>query len=172
MAAPSLPSAGMFLVVHLLDSAQGNSLQTWRFSNQEIVTIGRDTNNDIIISDQQVSRAHAKLTYQNGVWTLVSTGRHGTLVNDRLVSDIVLQPHTVFRLGASGPMLRFDDNVPQTRRTETLDNLDFDLLASLAIDEQRKQAEVDQIAENALFRDLQERSKRLRSPDSDVSGAS
>ncbi|MCI0332925.1 MAG: FHA domain-containing protein [Planctomycetes bacterium] len=162
MAAPLFPSAAKCMVIHLLDSAQGNTLQAWRFSNHEIVTIGRDANNDIVAADPQVSRSHARLVQQNDNWTLFSTGRHGTLINDRLVTEAVLQPQTVFRLGASGPMLRFDVDTRQPHRSETLENIDTDLIASLAVDEQRKQREVDQIAENTLFRELQERSRQLR----------
>jgi pSer/pThr/pTyr-binding forkhead associated (FHA) protein len=163
MAAPFNPSAGSCVVIHLLDSAQGNALQTWRFSGQEVVTIGRDANNDIVIADPQVSRAHAKIVRKSGTWTLFSTGRHGTMVNDRLVIEADLKPHTVFRLGASGPMLRFDADAYQPRRSETLENINPDMFAALEVDETRKQQEVDQITENALFRELLETSKRLRS---------
>ena len=162
MHAPQSPSAGNCLVIHLLDSAQGNSLQTWRFADREVVTIGRGEDNDIVIADPQVSRAHAKLVQQNGAWTLISTGRHGTLVNDRLASEVVLQHQTVFRLGASGPMLRFDADSPETRRSETLENINADAFSMMAVDEQRMQQEADEIAGNVLFRDLQEQSRRLR----------
>jgi pSer/pThr/pTyr-binding forkhead associated (FHA) protein len=163
MAAPFNPSAGSCVVIHLLDSAQGNALQTWRFSGQNVVTIGRDTDNDIVIADPQVSRAHAKLVRNKGTWTLFSTGRHGTMVNDRLVIEADLKPQTVFRLGPSGPMLRFDDDAYQPRRTETLENINLDMFAVLEVDEMRKQQEVEQITENTLFQELLETSKRLRS---------
>lgn len=158
-----LPSAGSCVVIHLLDSAQGNALQTWQFSDHEVVTIGRDANNDIVIADPQVSRAHAKIVLKNGFWTLFSTGRHGTMVNDRLVVEAELKPQTVFRLGPSGPMLRFDDDTYHPRRSETLEHINPDMFAALEVDETRKQQEVDQITENALFQELLETSKRLRS---------
>jgi pSer/pThr/pTyr-binding forkhead associated (FHA) protein len=162
MAAPLSPVPGNLVAVHLLDSAQGNALQTWRFAHQGIITIGRDETNDIVLADPIVSRSHVRIVYQSGSWTLNSTGRHGTLVNDRLVSDMVLNHQTVFRLGAGGPMLRFDSQPAAPRRSETLENVDADMLETLAVDETRKQQEVDQIADHALFRELQEKSKRFR----------
>jgi pSer/pThr/pTyr-binding forkhead associated (FHA) protein len=162
MAAPLSPSAGDFVAIHLLDSAQGHPLQTWRFAGQDVVTIGRDESSDIVLADPQVSRTHAKLIRQDGQWTLISQGRHGTLVNDRVVSEAPLRHQTLFRLGPNGPMLRFDSDGATPRRSETIDQIDSDLFSMLEVDQLRKQQEVDQIAENALFQELQEKSRRLR----------
>jgi pSer/pThr/pTyr-binding forkhead associated (FHA) protein len=153
------------VVVHLLDSAQGHSLQTWRFSNQGQISIGRGEENDVSLSDPHVSRAHATLVYDAGTWTLFSTGRHGTLVNDRLVTEFAMRHDTIFRLGASGPTLRFATHAPETRRSETMDNVDYDMIAMLEIDERRKQLEVDQIAGDAVFQKLQETIRRRKSSD-------
>jgi pSer/pThr/pTyr-binding forkhead associated (FHA) protein len=162
MAAPLSPSAGILVAVHLLDSAQGNALQTWRFTNQPSITIGRDEKNDIVLADPQVSRSHARLAHAGGTWTLYSTGRHGTLINDRLISDTVIEHQTVFRLGATGPMLRFDTQPIPSRRNETMENISPDMFSGLAVDEERKQFEVEQFTENALFRELQEKSRQRR----------
>jgi pSer/pThr/pTyr-binding forkhead associated (FHA) protein len=156
------PSADRLAVVHLLDSTQGHSLQTWRFLGRNLITIGRSDENDIALADPHVSRAHARLVYEEGVWTLSSTGRHGTLVDDRLVSEYTMRHGTIFRLGAAGPTLRFDTQFSETRRSETMDNIDFDMLDILEIDEIRKQQEVDQIIENSLFQQLQGESRRRR----------
>ena len=155
------PSAGV--VVHLLDSAQGHALQTWRFKNQAIITIGRNDGNDIVLADRHVSRAHATIAYDNGVWKIVSIGRHGTLVNDRLISEVALKHQTVFRLGAEGPMLRFDTNAYEPSRSETMDNISADLFAMLEVDEMRKQQEVELIVGNSLFMELKEQSRRQKS---------
>jgi pSer/pThr/pTyr-binding forkhead associated (FHA) protein len=156
------PSAGHCVAVHLLDSSQGHSLQTWRFVDRQLITIGRGDDNDIALADPHVSRAHAKLIQENGTWTLISTGRHGTLVEDRAVSEYILGDRTLFRLGGGGPMLRFDTHEPDLRRSETIDQIDTDLFSMLEIDEMRKQQEVDQITANAVFQELQQQSQRRR----------
>ena len=127
-----------------------------------MVTIGRDEGNDIVIVNPQVSRSHATLTLRDGVWTLISIGRHGTIVNDCLVTEFGLRHQTVFQLGNGGPLLRFDIGLPEQRRSETLDNIDEDTIAMLSIDNSRKLQEVDQLAGTDLFRELMETSRKLR----------
>lgn len=159
------PSAGLGAVIHLLDSAQGHPLQTWRFKNQDLITIGRGDGNDIVLSDRHVSRAHATISFDGGDWTIVSIGRHGTLVNDRMVSESTLAHGTTFRLGSEGPLLRFDTNVLEPHRSETIDNISVDLLAMLEVNESKKQEEVDQIVGNALFQELREQSRQRKNGD-------
>src|SRR5262245_49327276 len=100
------PAGGVSL--QLLDSSQGKPIQTWRFSDQTEITIGREDVRDIVISDPHVSRHHVTLFAGDESWTLVSCGRHGTLIDNRMVVEATLRPGVVFRLGPSGPMLRFD----------------------------------------------------------------
>jgi pSer/pThr/pTyr-binding forkhead associated (FHA) protein len=127
-----------------------------------VVTIGRDESNDVVIANPQVSRLHATLSHSDGSWSLISIGRHGTVVGDRLISEFELRHQTVFQLGAGGPMLRFDLGPAEQRGGATLDNIDPDTISMLAVDESRKQHEVDLIAGNDLFRELQERSRQMR----------
>jgi pSer/pThr/pTyr-binding forkhead associated (FHA) protein len=162
MADQLTPPADHCVVIHLLDSAQGHSLQTWRFIDRDRITIGRGNENDVALADPHVSRAHVQLIQKDGSWTLISTGRHGTLIDDRVVSEFTLRNHNLFRLGGGGPMLRFDTSEQECQRSETIDGIHADLLAMLEIDEMRKQQEVDQITGNALFQELQQQSKRLR----------
>lgn len=172
MTEPLQPSASFGAAIHLLDSAQGHPLQTWRFKNQELITIGRNDGNDIVLADPHVSRAHATIVYDDGEWTIVSIGRHGVLVNDRLISDATLQHQTLFRLGAEGPMLRFDTNLLEARRSETMDCINVDMLDMLEIDEARKQQEVDEIVGNALFQELKEQRRRPKNADTDETAIS
>jgi hypothetical protein len=79
-----------------------------------------------------------------------------------VVSEAKLEHLTVFRLGAGGPMLRFDTMALPQRRSETIDNFNADILSMLEVDETRTQHEVNQIAENDLFRQLQEQSRLIK----------
>ncbi len=145
------------ITLHLLDSAQGHPVQTWLFRDKRAITLGRADDCDVVLADAHVSRSHASLVWQNGGWTLFSTGRHGTLVNDRLIAECPLERSTTFRLGPSGPVLRFETGVSTKRPTETIDAFQPELLNMLEIDRDRLQQDVDDIAGNALFRELQER---------------
>jgi predicted component of type VI protein secretion system len=157
---------GQMVFVRLLDSAQGRPIQEWRFTDQAQITIGRADTNDVVLSDQQVSRAHAKLVRSDGAWSLLSLGRNGTLVDDRMVSELELAGPTVFRLGPAGPMLRFEGESVQelgdAAATETIGNIPEDMFALLEVDQFRKDQEVDQITGHALFQDLVDQSRHVK----------
>lgn len=154
-------SAGGVSVV-LLDSAKGQPIQTWRFADQAEISIGRDDANDVVISDPHVSRHHARLVARDGNWMLHSLGRHGTLIDDRIVAEKTLYSGTIFRLGPTGPTLRFDQGKAGTSVSQTVDQIDPDLLSQLMLDEQRVQKEVEQIMDGKLFDELLEQSQRLK----------
>jgi len=162
MTSQSKPDSAHCVFVQLLDSSQGRPIQVWHFADQTTITIGRAEDSDIAIIDQQVSRLHAKLVWQEGTWHLISLGRNGTTVNDRLVSEVELSDQAIFRLGADGPMLKFRLTKAETGRTETVTNFDPSMIAMLAIDEERKLEEVQQIADNALFKDLLEKTQEFK----------
>ena len=92
-----IPAGGVSVL--LLDSAQGKPIQTWRFTDQTEITIGREDGRDIVISDPHVSRHHVTLVATDDDWMLISCGRHGTLIDNRLVAEAPLRSGVVFRLG-------------------------------------------------------------------------
>ena len=67
----------------------------------EHITIGRDASNDISVNDAEVSRRHARLTFQGGKFVLEDLGStNGTYVNgQRLTGPRVLKSGEVISLG-------------------------------------------------------------------------
>src|SRR5512138_2939195 len=65
------------------------------------MTIGRDSANEIVINDAEVSRKHARLTFQGGKYVLEDLGStNGTFVNgQRLAGPRVLKPGEVVSFG-------------------------------------------------------------------------
>ena len=63
--------------------------------------IGRDSANEIVINDAEVSRRHARLTFQGGKYVLEDLGStNGTFVNgQRLAGPRVLKPGEVVSFG-------------------------------------------------------------------------
>src|SRR5437588_7852558 len=55
--------------------------------NKDIITLGRDITNDIVINDPEVSRHHGRLTRGGGGYTLEDLGStNGTFVNGQRLS--------------------------------------------------------------------------------------
>jgi len=67
----------------------------------EQLTIGRDSTNEIAVNDAEVSRRHARLTFQGGKFVLEDLGStNGTFVNgQRLTGPRVLKSGEVISLG-------------------------------------------------------------------------
>src|SRR5438093_1962208 len=65
------------------------------------LTIGRDSGNEIVINDAEVSRRHARLTFQGGKYVLEDLGStNGTFVNgQRLAGPRVLKSGEVVSFG-------------------------------------------------------------------------
>src|SRR5215470_16853631 len=65
------------------------------------ITIGRDSNNEIVINDAEISRRHARLTFQGGKYVLEDLGStNGTFVNgQRLAGPRVLKAGEVVSFG-------------------------------------------------------------------------
>ncbi len=60
-----------------------------------VITIGRDSGNEVVVNDPEVSRKHARLTFQGGTWVIEDLGStNGTFVNESRLSG----PHAL-RLG-------------------------------------------------------------------------
>ena len=65
-----------------------------------VINIGRESNNDVVISDAFVSRHHVQLRRCLGKYTLYDVNsRGGTLVNDTAVDERRLQNGDVIRIG-------------------------------------------------------------------------
>jgi hypothetical protein len=88
--------------------------------NGEVVNIGRNTENQLVISDLRVSRFHAQLRTIRGryvIFDLDSTG--GTFVNEKRVTQYVLHPGDVISL-AGVPIIYGQDVSPFSGETQDL----------------------------------------------------
>lgn len=93
----------------LLEPQTNESFQSWTFSDQSTVTIGRAPQNDIVLKDYfQVSRQHVELTEIHDQWQLINHGTNGTFVNSVLVETAQLNDNDLIRLAGNGPLLRFE----------------------------------------------------------------
>ena len=67
-----------------------------------ITTLGRDRSNDIFISDQNISRFHARLAYTKDVWQIENLSQTNTITVDQQdVEQAVLTGNSVIELGSA-----------------------------------------------------------------------
>jgi len=89
------------------------SIKTHILVEGATATLGRSSENDIAILDKHVSRRHAVIRYQDGVFTIADLGSiNGTFVNDRQV----IEPFPLFfgdQIRLYVPLLTYTSATPQ-----------------------------------------------------------
>jgi pSer/pThr/pTyr-binding forkhead associated (FHA) protein len=147
--------------VHLLDSAQGHPLQSWTFENHDSITIGRSPDNDIVLTDPYVSRAHAYLRFDDGQWRLTAISQRLIVFNGQKVSEVPVLDGTICRLGSQGCFVRFGQEESQQNLRATI-SFDTALVPELRLDQERMQQEVNQIVDAPFFQQLKDAMLRRR----------
>ncbi|HET6744717.1 MAG TPA: DUF3662 and FHA domain-containing protein [Candidatus Limnocylindria bacterium] len=67
-----------------------------------LISIGRASDNDVIVDDAQVSRHHCQLKLQHGAYGFADLGsRNGSFVNGQPVTEVALGPGDVIRIGST-----------------------------------------------------------------------
>jgi len=152
------------IVLDLLDTATGQPLQTWRFTRQTRILIGRASDGDVVVTSPYVSRAHAYVQNVDGVWQAVAISSQQLLVNERRVALVELYDGSVFRLGSNGCSMRFSRDIQETTAPDSGQTLaiDPDNLPFLQLDRTQLMREVDEIANGDFFQNLSENLQRIR----------
>jgi hypothetical protein len=107
-AEPAKPAAAMASLLVRSGALKGTRLPI----RVPVVNIGRADYNDIILADESVSTAHAKLQRREGVWTLVDLGStNGTFVDGEPVEgEVPLPPGATVRFGQVSTMFEPTDD--------------------------------------------------------------
>ena len=100
------------ITLTLLHPLQSTPIQSWTFDQETQVSVGRSTDNHVVLYSAVVSRHHVELCYENSVWEVVSLGANGTYIDNQRVTRSPLKDGSVFRLARSGPTLQV--NIPAT----------------------------------------------------------
>ena len=88
-------------------------------AEEEVASIGRATDNDIVLNDFSVSRRHAYLKKEDGDWVLYDNGStNGVRVNDETVPRAVVKDGDEVVIGTF--VLRFKDEPTAARQRDRL----------------------------------------------------
>jgi pSer/pThr/pTyr-binding forkhead associated (FHA) protein len=92
------------IVLSLLNSVP---VQSWTFESEEVVRIGRATDNQVVLFSAVVSRHHAELRWHEVKgWQLVNISPNGTYVEGEAIKEIAVVNGMVIRLATSGPKIQ------------------------------------------------------------------
>lgn len=112
----------MAIVITLLHPSKSAPVQSWVFESETEITLGRGSQNDVVLYSAVVSRRHAKIqqiaerdfsrdddSRDDSHWELVNFGANGTYVDDSVLTkereSIPVYNGTVVRLGETGPKI-------------------------------------------------------------------
>ncbi|MEB3225667.1 MAG: FHA domain-containing protein [Synechococcus sp.] len=80
-------------------------MQNWSFETETTISIGRSTDNDVVLYSAVVSRHHVELRLEDEQWQIVNLGTNGTYIDDQRVEQCAATDGLIFRLATSGPKI-------------------------------------------------------------------
>ena len=85
----------------------------YRFGQDQVVRIGRSTDNDVVVSHPTVSRQHARLAYSPDGWVFEGLGRAGTFQHGSAVTRVLLREPVELALASPhGPVIKLEPAGP------------------------------------------------------------
>ena len=93
------------IVLSLLNSIP---VQSWTFSSEDVIKIGRATDNQVILFSAVVSRHHAELKWDDTIsgWQIFNISPNGTYVDGAAISNLKVTDGMTIRLATSGPKIQ------------------------------------------------------------------
>ncbi len=93
------------IVLNLLNSIP---MQSWTFVSEEVISIGRATDNNVVLFSAVVSRHHAELRWSDAdkAWQMVNISANGTYLNGEPIKTILVEDGMIVRLATSGPKIQ------------------------------------------------------------------
>jgi hypothetical protein len=155
-------SASSF-ALELLDTETGHVLQQWELGGGEVYQLGRSRECDVVIGSPFVSRTHACLLQGEQGWELTAVSRSGVFVEGERVEHVLLDDGLAFRLAERGPVLRVRalSAAGSASAGETI-CFDSSRTPLLVLDETRRDLDVEEIAGDDYFKELQRKVVELR----------
>jgi pSer/pThr/pTyr-binding forkhead associated (FHA) protein len=97
------------IIVSLLHPTQPVPTQSWTFTDEPSISIGRATNNSVVLYSAVVSRHHVEIRRSGSGWRVVNISSNGTYGSDgQPISKAVATDGMVFRLATSGPRIQIN----------------------------------------------------------------
>ncbi|MEB3293210.1 MAG: FHA domain-containing protein [Synechococcales bacterium] len=94
------------IILTLLHPIKQSPVQTWTFSSESVIRIGRSTDNNVVLYSAVVSRHHVELRRVGSSWEVVNLGTNGTYLEGKRITQMPITDGAVIRLARSGPNIQ------------------------------------------------------------------
>ena len=104
------------ITLTLLHPLQSVAVQSWEFSDESSIKIGRSTDNEVVLYSAVVSRHHVEIRKSGAEeWEVVNVGSNGTYIDGERVEQTKALDGMIVRLAKSGPkiLLKIETNDSQ-----------------------------------------------------------
>ena len=102
------------ITLSLLHPLHKTPVQSWTFTEEDTVRVGRSTDNDVVLYSAVVSRHHVELHRADSGWVIQSIGTNGTYLDGQRIAEATVADGMVIRLARSGPNIQINtDEIKQ-----------------------------------------------------------
>lgn len=92
----------------LLHPLQSIPVRSWIFEDEQVVRIGRSTENQVVLFSAVVSRRHIELRRSGITWELINLGTNGTYLDGKPIAKVPVVDGLIVHLARSGPKIQIN----------------------------------------------------------------
>jgi len=92
----------------LLHPLQSIPVRSWIFDDEQVVRIGRSTENHVVLFSAVVSRRHIELRRSGITWELINLGTNGTYLDGKPIAKVPIVDGLIVHLARSGPKIQIN----------------------------------------------------------------
>ncbi|MEM9483483.1 MAG: FHA domain-containing protein [Cyanobacteria bacterium P01_F01_bin.116] len=111
------------ITLSLLHPLNKTPIQHWTFEEQDVIRIGRSTDNDVVLYSAVVSRHHLEIHKGAAGWAIQSLGTNGTYLDGKRIQNVAAEDGLVVRLARSGPNLQITIEQPEKSSAASIKEL-------------------------------------------------
>ena len=111
------------ITLSLLHPLNKTPIQNWSFEEQDVIRIGRSTDNDVVLYSAVVSRHHLEIHKGVAGWAIQSIGTNGTYLDGKRIKNVTAKDGLVVRLARSGPNLQISIDQPEKSSAASIKEL-------------------------------------------------
>ncbi|MEM9264769.1 MAG: FHA domain-containing protein [Cyanobacteria bacterium P01_F01_bin.13] len=111
------------ITLSLLHPINKTPIQNWTFEEQDVIRIGRSTDNDVVLYSAVVSRHHLEIHKGVAGWAIQSLGTNGTYLDGKRIQKVAAEDGLVVRLARSGPNLQITIDQPEKSSVASIKEL-------------------------------------------------